>query len=241
MRYAENKEAGTAYVFVTLKDGYAGSSEGFFKIYLPASESLSVKNVESGIQLSWAPVEGAAGYVIYRRAWGSTTKGGWTAFDRWNNTTETEWTDTNVYAGTRYQYGVKAYFAKRIDAVSGAEIGGKDNTLLGNWNLGVVSPLATNVRITTRTLSDVTAGTKSMTVKWTGSQYCTGYQIKYATDEDFTRGVRSLKIADPATYETVAENLRSNTTYYVTVRAYSVFEGMTYFGEWSNVLSCTVN
>ncbi len=194
-----------------------------FKIYLPATTETYVENSANGVRISWKAVPGAKGYVIYRRAW-NLVSSGWTTFERWNNTTETEWTDTKVYAGTRYQYGVKAYFDDPMD----------------NYNLGLVGPLKTTVRITTRELRSVTAGSKQLTVRWTGSKVFTGYQIRIATDRNFTKNVTAIKVTDPAQYQTVIKGLKSGTTYYVTVRSYQVFEGMTYFGGWSNVLSAKV-
>ena len=242
--YKENTMPGTGYLFVYFKNVYSGEAQLFFKIYLPASEWLTVENVEGGILLKWAPVEDAAGYVIYRRAWSSTTNG-WTAFARWNNTTELTYLDGadenhKVYAGTRYQYGVKAYFARRLDPIAGSEIGGNVNEPSGNFNLGIVSPLKTTVRITTRVLNSVTAGSKQMTVKWTPSKNFTGYEIRYATDAAFTKNVKTVKITDAKTSQTVIKNLTKGTTYYVQVRSYQVFEGMTYYGGWSNTLSCKV-
>ena len=239
--YRENTNAGTGYVIVTFKGMYSGTAQGWFKIYLPATEHTYVENVSNGIKLTWDPVEGAAGYVIYRRAWSSTTNG-WTTFERWNNTTDTTYidgTDANhkVYAGSRYQYGVKAYFARRTDPVSGATIGGNVGD---NFNLGEVGPLKTTVRITTRKLVQVRPGSKEMTVKWEASKNFTGYQIKYATDANFTKNVVAFKIDDPTTYWTTIKGLKSGTTYYVTIRSYHEFNGMTYFGEWSNVLNCKV-
>ena len=239
--YRENTNAGTGYVIVTFKGDYEGTCRGSFKIYLQPTTTTTIENVSNGIKLTWSPVPGAAGYVIYRRAWSSTTNG-WTTFERWNNTTGTTYIDGadanhKVYAGTRYQYGVKAYFARRTDPVSGATIGGNVGD---NFNLGEVGPLKTTVRITTRALSSVTAGTKQMTVKWGASSVFTGYQIKYATDANFTKNVKAIKISDPKTAQTVISGLTSGTTYYVTVRSYHEFNGMTYFGEWSNVLSCKV-
>ena len=239
--YRENVNAGTGYVIVTFTAQYSGTAQGWFKIYLPPTETTTVENVSDGIKIKWSPVEGAAGYVIYRRAW-NLVDDGWTPFVRWNNTTALEWTDGSdathkVYAGTRYQYGIKAYFARRIDSISGATIGGNVGD---NYNLGIVGPLKTTVRITTRTLSSVTAGSKRMTIKWAPSKNFTGYQIKYATDPSFSNNVKSVKISDPKTAQTVITGLKSGTSYYVTVRSYHVFNGMTYFGEWSNALSCKV-
>ncbi len=240
-QYRENTNAGTGYVIVTFSGAYSGTAQAWFKIYLPATTYTTVENVTDGIRIVWEPVEGAAGYVIYRRAWSSTTNG-WTTFERWNNTTGTTYIDGTdashkVYAGTRYQYGVKAYFARRTDPVSGAAIGGNVGD---NYNLGMVGPLKTTVRITTRTLNSVTAGSNQMTVKWSASLVFTGYQVQYATNSAFTKGLKTVKITNPKTAQTVIKSLTSSKTYYVRVRSYHEFEGMTYYGGWSNVLSCKV-
>ena len=109
-----------------------------------------------------------------------------------------------------------------------------------NFNLGMVGPLKTTVRITTRKLSSVTAGTRKMTVKWEGSKVFTGYQIQYALDSKFIENVKTVKIADAATYSKVIKKLTTGKKYYVRVRSYHLFEGMTYYGQWSNVKSCKV-
>lgn len=231
--YRENVNAGTGYVIVTFNDLYAGTARGWFKIYLPPTSETTVSNVSNGIQITWQPVTGAAGYVVYRRAWSSTTNG-WTTFERWNNTTALSFTDITVYAGTRYQYGVKAYFAQRVDPVTGATIGGNVGD---NFNLGVVGPLKTTVRITTRKLSKLAAGSGRITAYWDASKVFTGYQIKYATDAAFTKNVKSVWISDPSTASKAVTGLTNGTTYYFCVRSYHNFEGTNYYGQWSNVLS----
>ena len=242
--YKENSRPGTGYLFITFKNEYRGEARLSFKIYLPSTTETTVENVKDGIRVTWKAVKGAAGYVIYRRAWSSTTNG-WTAFARWDNTTATTYLDGHdashkVFAGTRYQYGVKAYFARRTDPVSGEQIGGNVNEPSGNFNLGMVGPLKTTVRITTRVLNSVTAGKKQMTVKWAGSSVFTGYQIQYAENAAFTKNAKAIKISNPKTVQTVLKNLKSGTTYYVRIRSYHEFNGMTYFGEWSNVKSTKV-
>lgn len=219
LSYQSNTEAGTAYVIAAFRNGYAGKTTKTFKIYLPATETTYVENVQDGVRVTWKSVPGAKGYVIYRRAW-NRQSAGWTSFERWNNTTRTTWVDTNVYAGTRYQYGIKAYPADPMD----------------NYNLGIVGPLKTTVRITTRTLNSVTPGPGRITVKWSGSKNFTGYQIQYATDINFKENAKDIKISDPKTYETVLYGLSSRKVYYVRIRSYQIFEGMNYYGQWSNVL-----
>ena len=240
VEYKENKNPGTGYAIVTFP-GTNEQARAFFKIYLPATTTTTVANTDDGIKIGWTAVPGAAGYVIYRRAWSSTTNG-WTTFARWDNTTATTYLDGHdashkVFAGTRYQYGVKAYFERRTDPVSGEQIGGNVNDPSGNFNLGMVGPLKTTVRITTRTLNSVTGGTKQITVKWSGSSVFTGYQVQYATNSAFTSGVKTVKISNPKTCQTTIKNLNAKTTYYVRVRSYHVFEGTTYYGGWSNVMS----
>jgi hypothetical protein len=242
--YKENMQPGTGYLFVYFKGAYTGEAELFFKIYLPATTNTTVENVADGIRVTWAPVEDAAGYVIYRRAWSSTTNG-WTAFARWDNTTETTYLDGHdeahkVFAGTRYQYGVKAYFARRTDPVSGEQIGGNVNNDSGNFNLGIVGPLKTTVRITTRKLLSVEAGKKQMTVKWERSKNFTGYQIQYAEDANFKTNSKNYKIDNWEIGEDIIKNLTSGKTYYVRIRSYHLYEGMNYYGEWSEVMSCKV-
>jgi hypothetical protein len=229
--YKENTDAGTGYVIVTFKGHYEGTCSGWFKIYLPATAKTKVENVSDGIKVSWEPVEGADGYVIYRRAWSSTTNG-WTDFVRWNNTRDLFWIDKQTYAGSRYQYGVKAYFDCRIDPVSGAGIGGNVGD---NYNLGVVGPLKTTVRITTRTLNSVTGGNKQITAKWGASKNFTGYQVQIATNAAFTQNRQTYTISDYTKAQYTFKNLKAETTYYVRVRSYHIFEGTTYYGQWSNV------
>lgn len=90
------------------------------------------------------------------------------------------------------------------------------------------------------TLLGVDAGEKQMTVRWSGSKYFTGYQIRYSTDPTFKTGSVAFKVTRPDAYRNTVKNLVSGKTYYVQVRSYHEFEGMTYFGEWSEALSCTV-
>ncbi len=226
--YRDNTRAGTAYVDVRM-NGSDTVTTLFFKIYMPATTETKVVNAKNGIRIRWEAVPNAKGYVIYRRAWSSTTNG-WTDFLRWNNTTETTWTDTQVYAGTRYQYGVKAYFAER-EGADGTMIGGA----MDNYNLGVVGPLKTTVRITTRTLNSVTAGTKQLTAKWSASKNFTGYQVQIATDAKFTQNRQTFTIDNAQMTSYTVRSLKAKTTYYVRVRSYTVFEGTTYYGGWSNV------
>ena len=107
---------------------------------------------------------------------------------------------------------------------------------MDNYNLGIVGPLKTTVRITTRKLKSVTPGSRQLTVKWEPSKVFTGYDLMLATDADFTKNVKTIKITEALTASNTVTGLKSATIYYVRIRSYQDFEGMTYFGEWSNVI-----
>ena len=246
--YLENTNAGTGYVIVTFRNGFTGTCQASFKIYLPATTATTIENTEDGILLTWEPVEGAAGYVIYRRAW-NLQSAGWTTFSRWDNTTETTYLDGHdashkVYAGTRYQYGVKAYFARRTDPVSGEQIGGNVNNPSGNFNLGIVGPLKTTVRITTRKITSATGGVEKATVKWEPSKLFTGYEVQSASDSAFTKDVKITRVTNNTTVLCTVSGLKTTASlgqsYYVRVRSYHMFEGVRYFGGWSDYRDVTI-
>ena len=106
-----------------------------------------------------------------------------------------------------------------------------------NYNLGMVGPLKTTLRITTRELTKLVAGSKKITAYWSPSKYFTGYQVQSATDAGFTKNVKTVKITKITTAQTTVKNLKAKTTYYVRIRSYHEFEGITYYGGWSNVKS----
>ena len=94
---------------------------------ISAPTVTTTKNMGSGILVEWDAVDCATGYVVYRRAMKSGETS-WTTFARWNNTTSLSFLDTKVYVGTKYQYGIKAYY-------------GNDSTT--TTNLGPVGPMST--------------------------------------------------------------------------------------------------
>jgi hypothetical protein len=53
------------------------------------------------------------------------------------------------------------------------------------------------------------------------------------------KNVKTVKIADPKTTSKELGSLTNGTMYYVRVRSYHEFEGMTYFGGWSDYLCVT--
>ncbi len=61
-------------------------------------------NTANSIKVTWTPIKGAQGYIVYRKA-GSATK--WTNLGKVKSAS---YTDKNVKAGTNYTYTVRAYY-----------------------------------------------------------------------------------------------------------------------------------
>ena len=115
----------------------------------------------------------------------------------------------------------------------------------------MIGPLKTTVRVTTRKMDFITPGEGEMTVVWKATKYFTGIQVQYAADESFPLiESQNFKVefeldengnpVSPVVNRAVIKDLVSGTTYYARVRSYIVFEGMNYYGEWSDAMSCTV-
>ena len=84
------------------------------------------------------------------------------------------------------------------------------------------------------TLSSVTAGKKTATVKWKKVSDATGYQVYRATAKNGTyKKVAAIK--KNATVKYVNKSLKSGKTYYYKVRAYKTANGITAYGNFSAV------
>ena len=85
-------------------------------------------------------------------------------------------------------------------------------------------------------LSSLTAGKKSLTVKWKAGAGIDGYQIEYSLNKDF-RNSKKVTVKGKKTTEYEIKKLWGLRTYYVRIRAYKQVLLKTYYSEWSKVLS----
>ena len=235
LTYRNNKKPGTATVTATFKNTGKQCSTTF-KIFLAATGETDAVNIKGGIRVTWKAVKGAKGYVVQRSVRNAET-GKWSAYKTVKHTGKTGWTDTDVAAGTQYRYKVKAYFAEKTDPDTGATIGGPSD----KGNLGLDGPVKKQVRITTRTIRSLTAGKERMTVKWKTSRACTGYQVQYSRDKAFTTFDGNVRIKDASVGQTTITDLCSDETYYVRVRSFLIVQSKTYYGQWSKVVSVTID
>lgn len=72
-------------------------------------------------------------------------------------------------------------------------------------------------------------------VTWKKQKTVSGYQIQYATDKDFKKNVKKVKVASAQTTSKVLKGLEKQKQYYIKVRAYKVVKGKIYYGTYSTV------
>ena len=71
-------------------------------------------------------------------------------------------------------------------------------------------------------------------LKWAAQSQATGYEIKYSTDKDLKKDVKTLTYRTPKKTEKILTGLKTNTKYYFKVRAYKCNIGN---GKWSKRIS----
>lgn len=89
-----------------------------------------------------------------------------------------------------------------------------------------------------KSISKLTAGKKSFTVKWskpssTYRKQMTGYQIRYSTSSKMTSTKTVTVNSTTATGKKINSKLKSKNTYYVQLRTYKTINGTKYYSGWS--------
>ena len=88
-------------------------------------------------------------------------------------------------------------------------------------------------------ISELKAGKKSASVKWSKISGAAGYQLQYSTSKKFSKS-KTVKISGTAKNKQTIKSLSSQKTYYVRVRAYKTVNGKTWYGAWSKSKKCCV-
>ena len=75
---------------------------------------------------------------------------------------------------------------------------------------------------------------KSVTVKWKKvAKYADGYQIKYATNKNFTNNDKTVLVEGKDKVSKKITKVKTGKKYYVKVRAYNAVNGKKYYSKWS--------
>ena len=104
-------------------------------------------------------------------------------------------------------------------------------TLAASWTWSYILPAKTaGVKATS-------PKSGSLKVSWTNQQMADGFQVKSATDKDFTKNTKTVSVKDSSSKsrsKTIKE-LKKGKTYYVKVRAYKVVNDKKVYGSYSSV------
>lgn len=179
-----------------------------------ATVKLNKLTVSSGdhMKVSWKKVDGADGYLVYRR-----NNGKWQqiAKVKGNNLT---YTDKTTKIGTKYTYTVKAY----TDL--------EDETVYGGYNKTGVTLTQTYYKSSVKLTSAKATSTKAIQIKWKTRSKADGYIIYRKTP-----GSKWKKIATVGKKSSYTDKkCKSATTYLYTVKAYTKVNGKTIYSNYDN-------
>ena len=105
-------------------------------------------------------------------------------------------------------------------------------TVTGKGGYTGTKKLTFNILPRAVTISKLTAGKQSLTVKWGKRAEATGYELQYALKSSFA-GAKTVKIKKNATVSATIKKLKTGKTYYVRLRSYKTVGKKTYYSAWS--------
>jgi len=97
--------------------------------------------------------------------------------------------------------------------------------------------LTLTIKPTKPTLKKVTATKKTVNVKWTKGKKAqvTGYEVIVATNKNFTKGKKFVKVKGYAKTSVKVNKLKIKTKYFVKARTYKTVKGEKIYSDWSKV------
>ncbi len=176
---------------------------------------------ENSITLQWDRGIGADGYVISRQD--RTTNGEYVEIATIDDSTTTEIKDTNVQAGSQYNYKIQSYTNYR---------GGKAYS-----KAEIVKTASSPLKV--EGFSLVVQNQKSITLKWNEAKGATGYTIYRM---DYTSNSKYKKVCDVKSMTKYTDkNLTPSHKYYYMIKAYKEVDGERSYSVSSNVIKTATN
>lgn len=215
VQYSANTACGTAWVRITGKGDYKGVVNHSFKIVPGRVKGLSTSRTTTTITIKWSKVPGAAVYRVYQ----SASKNG--NYSKVATVTTNNAKISKLSPGKRYYFQVVA-------------CGKKDGSYIG----ALSDTLTTGTRPSTVSVKSVSLSGSSLKVQWSKASG-SGYEVRYSTDKNMKKGVKTVKVKKSSTNSIVIKKVKKDTTYYVQVRAFLTFPNKVYNGSYSKVKSTT--
>lgn len=170
------------------------------------------------VKLTWNPVSGASGYMIYRK----NSAGKYKLIANVAGTA-TSYKNKKLTTGKTYSYKIRAYTI----------VGNKKYTSIKSAAISV-KPVPKKVKITSVTAS----GNSRSVITWNRDANVTGYQI-YRKSSSQTKYALVKTISKNTTTSYKDKKLAAGQTYYYKMRSYRVVSGKKVYGKYSKVVSLT--
>ena len=225
----ENVTSGTTYQYKVRcywKIGgknYYGNYSPVVSVTTPPSKVTNVSMAKRSslyLTLSWEQVSGASGYRIYQ--YNESTE----AYEKVTTISDADTTSykiTGLSSATEYQFKVRAY--KKADGVT---LWGSSSSVYRDYT----NPLKTR---------NLTASTKSssVTLKWDKVTRASGYRV-YRYNSTTKKYERIAILKGNTTCSYIDSKLKKGSTVKYKVRAYKTYDGVNYYGVYSNILTIKV-
>ena len=225
----ENVSSGTTYQYKVRcywKIGgknYYGKYSPVVSVTTPPAKVTNVgteKRSSLYLTLSWEQVSGASGYRIYQ--YNEDTK----AYEKVTTVSDADMTSykiTGLSSATEYQFKVRAY--KKVDGVN---IWGSSSSVYKDYT----NPLKTR---------NLTGSTKSssVTLKWDKVTRASGYRV-YRYNSTTKKYERIAILKGNTTCSYIDSKLKKGSTVKYKVRAYKTYDGVNYYGVYSDILTIKV-
>lgn len=171
------------------------NGNGVSAVRLTQPEFNSISNQASGVYVNWNKVNGAQGYIIYRKVPG----GGWSEIYDIKNGNTTSFTDTKASSGASYTYTIRAYYGN----------------ILSSYN----STGKSIKRLAQPEIASVYNSYSGVNLRWNQIPGASGYYVYRSTAT--TGWIRIATINSGSTLTCVDTTASSGTNYLYTVRAIS--------------------
>jgi len=217
--YSNNKYPGTGTVTATLIRNASGEKDKKFTISMPKVKGFKVaKNYATSVKYQWTPNTDITGYKVYR--YNYSTKKYQLVKTIKKNSTKT-FKAKKLPNAIKVRYRVKTYLTYNKKTYKSDPCKGKTT---------YTKPGTENKIKMKRSKKK-----KTITVKFGKLPRVTGYNIRVATDKNFTKGVKVRTTRSKKGFVTLRK-LNKKKTYYAKVRGYLKVGSKIYYGAYSKVV-----
>lgn len=219
LSYTNNKNPGTATVYISGINNCKDEVKQTYKIVVPKVKGFKIKKTKAtSVTMSWDKAKHATGYIVYQYNY---SKKKYVAIKTISKNTTTSYKAKKLSSATKYKFRVKAYVQADKKTHKSSACSAKTT---------YTTPVKAKITSVKRY-----QGYKRLKVKWAKHARCTGYQVKISTDKAMKKVVGSYYISGKSKNKIKIKKLSAKKTYYVKVRAYLKNGKTKIYGAYSSV------